>query len=147
MARLAYSRLLEDSRGSLVQNMCKTPNEVDAQQHFHAFGRPIFQIVGVAADHKVLTVGEPPTPFFHVALSQRPNTYSSFIARTGGDANTLLRDMRRELLAMDPNLGVRREPDDGGRSEHDAVSSPRRRLAGERRRRDRDASPRSGSTG
>jgi predicted permease len=65
---------------------------------------PIFQIVGVAADHKVLTVGEPPTPFFHVALSQRPNTYSSFIARTRGDANTLLRDMRRELLAMEPNL-------------------------------------------
>jgi predicted permease len=65
---------------------------------------PVFQIVGVAADHKVLTVGEPPTPFFHVALSQRPNTYSSFIARTRGDANTLLRDMRRELLAMEPNL-------------------------------------------
>ena len=65
---------------------------------------PIFQIVGVAADHKVLTVGEPPTPFFHVALSQRPNSYSSFIARTRGDATTLLRDMRRELLAMEPNL-------------------------------------------
>jgi hypothetical protein len=65
---------------------------------------PVFQVVGVAADHKVLAVGEPPTAFFHVSLNQRPNTYASFIARTRGDSNTLLRDMRRELLALEPNL-------------------------------------------
>ena len=65
---------------------------------------PEFQIVGVSADHKVLTVGEPPTPFLHVARTQRPNSYSAIIARTRGDASTLLRDMRRELLAMEPNL-------------------------------------------
>jgi len=65
---------------------------------------PLFQIVGVAADHKVLTVGEPPTPFLHIARTQRPNSYSAVIARTRGDANALLRDMRREMLALDPNL-------------------------------------------
>ncbi len=65
---------------------------------------PVFQIVGVAADHKVLSVGEPPTAFLHVALSQRPGTYAAFVARTRGDANTLLREMRRELLVMEPNL-------------------------------------------
>jgi putative ABC transport system permease protein len=65
---------------------------------------PIFEIVGVAADHKVLSVGEPPTPFLHVARTQRPNSYSAVIARTRGDASALLRDMRREMLALDPNL-------------------------------------------
>jgi predicted permease len=65
---------------------------------------PAFQIVGVSADHKVLTLSEPPTPFLHVARTQRPNPYSAIIARTRGDANTLLRDMRRELLALEPNL-------------------------------------------
>ncbi|HZT75972.1 MAG TPA: ABC transporter permease [Vicinamibacterales bacterium] len=65
---------------------------------------PAFEIVGVVADHKVLTIGEPPTPFLHVARTQRPNPYSVVLARTRGDANTLLRDMRRELLAMEPNL-------------------------------------------
>ena len=65
---------------------------------------PIFQVVGVSADHKVLSVGEPPTPFLQVALRQRPNTYASIIARTRGDSATLLRDMRRELLALEPNL-------------------------------------------
>src|SRR5262249_24937176 len=34
---------------------------------------PVFQIVGVSADHKVTTVGEPPTPFLQVARSQQPN--------------------------------------------------------------------------
>ena len=56
------------------------------------------------ADHKVMTVGEPPTPFLQVARTQRPSSYSAIIARTRGDAAALLRDMRRELLALEPNL-------------------------------------------
>ena len=65
---------------------------------------PAFQIVGVSADHKVTTVAEAPTPFIHVARSQQPNPYNAVIARTRGDAKALLRDMRRELLALEPNL-------------------------------------------
>jgi len=65
---------------------------------------PVFQIVGVSADHKVVTVGEPPTPFLHVARSQRPSAYTTIVARTHGDASALLRDMRRELLALESNL-------------------------------------------
>jgi predicted permease len=65
---------------------------------------PVFQIVGVSADHKVVTVGEPPTPFLHVARSQRPSAYTTIVARTRGDASALLRDMRRELLALESNL-------------------------------------------
>jgi predicted permease len=67
-------------------------------------GGPVFQIVGVSADHKVRTVAEAPTPFLHVARTQRPNSYSAVIARTRGDSAMLLRDMRRELLALEPNL-------------------------------------------
>jgi len=52
----------------------------------------------------VMTVGEPPTPFLQVARTQRPSSYSAIIARTRGDASALLRDMRRELLALEPNL-------------------------------------------
>ncbi len=63
-----------------------------------------FTIVGVVADYKVTTVGEAPTPFFHVAREQQPNPYGVVMARTHGDAGTLLRDMRRELLSLEPNL-------------------------------------------
>jgi putative ABC transport system permease protein len=65
---------------------------------------PVFEIIGVTADHKVRTLTEAPTPFMHVARTQRPNTYNAVIARTRGDAATLLRDMRRALLALEPNL-------------------------------------------
>ena len=72
---------------------------------FHTRGGegPAFQIVGVSADHKVLTLSEPPTPFLHVARAQRPSPYSAIVARTRSDAGALLRDMRGELLALDPN--------------------------------------------
>jgi predicted permease len=65
---------------------------------------PPFEIVGVTADHKVRTLSEPPTPFLHVAFTQRPSGYSAIVARTRGDAPALLRDMRSELLSIDPNL-------------------------------------------
>ena len=82
------------------------PGESAIGKIFHTRGGagPAFQIVGVSADHKVLTLGEPPTPFLHVARSQRPSTYTAIIARTRGDASALLRDMRRVLLALEPNL-------------------------------------------
>ena len=82
------------------------PGENAVGKTFHARGAdgPVFQIVGVAADHKVATVAESPTPFIHVPRGQQPNTYNVVVARTGGDASALLRDMRRELLALESNL-------------------------------------------
>jgi len=73
---------------------------------FHTRGPegPRFEIVGVSADHKVLTLSERPTPFLHIARNQRPSSYAAIIARTRGDAGALLREMRRELLAIEPNL-------------------------------------------
>ena len=65
---------------------------------------PVFQIVGVSGDHKVTNVGEAPTPFLHVSRRQQPNAYSAIIARTRGDAKALLRDMRREIHAVEPTL-------------------------------------------
>jgi predicted permease len=65
---------------------------------------PVYEIVGVAADHKVSTVGEKPTPYVHFAYSQRPSTGETIVARTRGDAGQLLSAMRRELLALEPNV-------------------------------------------
>jgi predicted permease len=64
----------------------------------------LIEVVGVSADHKIMAVGEPPTPFIQMPRSQQPNSYSFLVARTRGDAGALLRDMRRELLALEPNL-------------------------------------------
>jgi predicted permease len=63
-----------------------------------------FRIVGVARDHKRHGVLEQPSPFVYYAAAQRPGQYNFLLARTTGDATTLLNGMRRELLAMEPSL-------------------------------------------
>jgi predicted permease len=82
------------------------PGESAVGRIFHTRGGegPPFEIVGVSADHKVMSVSEKPTPLIQVPRSQQPNSYNAVIARTRGDASVLLNDMRRALLALDPNL-------------------------------------------
>ena len=65
---------------------------------------PLYQIVGVVADHKVQTVGEADKPYMHFADSQQPGLYQVMIVRGRGDANALLGTVQRELLAMERNL-------------------------------------------
>jgi predicted permease len=63
-----------------------------------------YEIVGVCLDYRVRSVTEGPTPYVHLAASQRPASYNYLMARAKGDAETLVADMRRELLAMEPGL-------------------------------------------
>ncbi len=62
------------------------------------------EVVGVTADYKVSTVGEGATPYLLYAASQRPDSHGVIVARTRGDAGALLTAMRRELLALEPNV-------------------------------------------
>jgi ABC-type antimicrobial peptide transport system permease subunit len=67
---------------------------------------PSLEIVGIAADHKVSTVGEKPTPYIHFAHSQNPVAGQAIVARTRGDAAALVQAIRRELLAREPNVVI-----------------------------------------
>ena len=64
---------------------------------------PEYEVVGVSADYKVQSIGEPATPYIHYALEQRAFTGNVFIVRTSGDPAALLAAMRREVLALEPN--------------------------------------------
>jgi len=65
-----------------------------------------FRVVGVNADHKQHGVLEQSAPFVYFAAAQRPSRYNFLLARTSGDAATLVAAMRRELLALEPGLVV-----------------------------------------
>jgi predicted permease len=67
---------------------------------------PAFEIVGIAADHRIRTVGETPEPYVHFAASQQMNRFQVVLARTGGDARRLVEDIRRELTALEPNVPI-----------------------------------------
>jgi predicted permease len=63
-----------------------------------------FRIVGVSRDHKRHGVLEQASPFVYFAAAQRPVRYNFLLARTAGDATTMVNAIRRELLAMEPGL-------------------------------------------
>jgi predicted permease len=65
---------------------------------------PLFEVVGVVASHKVQTVGEVEKPYMHFAYSQQPGLYQVLVVRGRGDAEALLAEAGRELLAMEPHL-------------------------------------------
>jgi predicted permease len=64
----------------------------------------IYEIVGVSRNYKVRTAGEDNRPYLHLARAQRFNAYGSIAFRTSGDPASQLETVRRELLAMDPDL-------------------------------------------
>ena len=63
-----------------------------------------FRVVGVAADHKQHGVLETPAPYMYFAAAQRPTRYNFLVARTSGDAATLVAALKRELVTMEPGL-------------------------------------------
>jgi predicted permease len=77
---------------------------VGKRLHIRSVSGPALEIVGVAADHKISSVGETPQPYVHFAHTQQFNSAQIILARTRGDASQLLGEMRQELLALEPNL-------------------------------------------
>jgi predicted permease len=65
---------------------------------------PEVLVVGVAADYKVNTVGEPSTPYIHYDEVQRPQTGEVILARARSNPQQLLAAIRREMLALEPNV-------------------------------------------
>ena len=63
-----------------------------------------YRIVGVVVDNKRHGVLETPSPAVYLADAQAFSGFKYMMARTTGSAQSLLGDMRRELLAIEPNL-------------------------------------------
>src|SRR5262245_13011130 len=64
----------------------------------------IIEIVGVARDYKVRTVGEDPRPMIHFARRQAPGLSTGVLVRTRGQARLVLATLRAEISALDAEL-------------------------------------------
>lgn len=82
------------------------PNEsaVGKRIYTDGFDGPSFEIVGVARDHKVRSVGEEPRPYIHFAWAQSPSTLTAVMVRVTGRADAALPLMEREILSMNPEI-------------------------------------------
>jgi predicted permease len=89
-------------------------NETFARQYFpngNALGQrvyrggyhtPAWEIVGIARDHKVRSVGEQPRPYLHVP--DRAETSIGLIARTATPADVALPMLRNALWSLEPDI-------------------------------------------
>lgn len=73
--------------------------------YLEGFATPPIEIVGVAANAKVRTVGEDPRPYIYFAREQRRQTLATTLAvRYAGDSTRIREAVRRELFALEPEL-------------------------------------------
>jgi putative ABC transport system permease protein len=63
-----------------------------------------FEVVGVSANHKVRTIGEAARPLVSFAGSQSYSRSATILARTSGEGTQLAQAIRREMLAVEPDL-------------------------------------------
>jgi putative ABC transport system permease protein len=69
--------------------------------HSGGLHRPALQIVGVARDHKVRSVGEAPMPYAHLPIGRGRSI--DLIVRTAGPAEPMLPALRQAVWALEPD--------------------------------------------
>ena len=100
----------EGSPGVVIVNQAMAerywPNESALGKliYTEGFDSPPFEIVGVARDHKVRTVGEEPRPYLHFAWAQSPSVLTTVMVRVSGRADAALPALEREILSMSPEI-------------------------------------------
>jgi putative ABC transport system permease protein len=63
-------------------------------------------VIGVVADVKQVTLGEPPTPQIYQPVAQTPGIFYSVAARTDGDPDALNNAVRTAIWSVDPDQPV-----------------------------------------
>ena len=83
---------------------CYWPGQSAVGRRFTRTTGTTYEIVGVAADYKVRTVGEDPRPFIHYAREQSFNPFGSILVQTQANAAPRLASLRREVENLEPDI-------------------------------------------
>ena len=82
------------------------PNGYAIGQTFRLDDGGTLQVIGVARDAKVQTLGEAPQPFFYRPLEPTYNRLLRTIIRSSDSPATVVNLLRREVAALDPNVAI-----------------------------------------
>jgi predicted permease len=91
---------------TMARRFWKDRSPIGERIHLRTADGPVLEVIGVAADHRIQTVGEQPQPYMHFATGQQVNSYQVVVARTTGDAGRLVEDIRRALTSLEPNIPI-----------------------------------------
>ena len=64
------------------------------------------EIIGIAQDTKVRTLGEQPRPYLYMHHLQRNRGFMALAVRTNGDPQPMLPTLRREILTVDAGMPI-----------------------------------------
>ena len=77
-------------------------NALGQRVHRGGYHTPAWEIVGIARDHKVRSVGEQLRPYLHVP--DQPDTEVGLVVRTSTPAEAALPMLRNALLSIEPDI-------------------------------------------
>jgi predicted permease len=101
----------DDIRGSrrvavvnetMARQFWPTGSAVGQRIYSGRFDSPAFEVVGVARDHKVRSVGEAPRPYLHLPAS--PSRTIGLVVRTSTPATAALPMLRQALWTLEPEI-------------------------------------------
>jgi len=86
------------------------PNADPMGRHLTESGKT-YEVIGVTKNFKSRTLGEEPAEAAFLYLKARPEDVFSFygislVVKTAGDPNAMIRPVRQQIAALDPNLAV-----------------------------------------
>jgi predicted permease len=87
---------------TLARQYWPDSNVVGQRIYTGDFDTEPYEIVGVARDHKVRSVGESPRPYLH--LPAEPSRSIGLVVRTSTPAEAALPMLRRAIWALEPNI-------------------------------------------
>jgi len=91
------------------------PDEDPIGKRFRVFGEEwIIEVVGVARDAKYGTLGEAPTSFFYLPLSQHFSNNVTLHVRTAADPSPAIGTVRQQVQALAPNMPLNNVQTIGG---------------------------------
>ena len=87
---------------SMSRQFWANASPLGRQIYLDGFQSPGYEVVGVARDHKVRSVGEAPRPYLH--LPANPSRSLGLIVRTAQPSVTALPMLRDALLQLEPDI-------------------------------------------
>ncbi len=95
-------RLVAIVNETMAKRLWPEGGAVGRRLHVNGFKSPPHEVVGVARDHKVRSVGEDPRPYLH--LAGRRSTSINLVVRTSMPASAALPMLRQAVWAVDPDV-------------------------------------------
>jgi predicted permease len=102
MADAADGRRVAIVNETMARMLWPAGDALGSRVHLSGPSSPAHEVIGIARDHKVRSVGEPPRPYLH--LPAEPSRNVGLVVRTAGPAAAVLPALRQAVLSLEPTI-------------------------------------------